>query len=796
MKKSIAVLLTSLFIILSMVFVFGDGEEIKISSEIGFNKVYRSDYITPVTITVENNMKDINGEIQIEIPSNVGPAGVSRADIYAIAINHPKNTTKKYIMNIPINSSLLNTKIRIVEGKNTITEQYMRIDRGIPDNVMLAGVMTDNDANLAYLNGFTFKTYKGSFGMSTTYLNEEIFSEDVDVMKAFDVIFMNDYDSSKLSNGQYNTLKRWVEQGGFLVIGTGPNGSKTLSAFKDDFLTGERGGLVSIPGNKLGEMVGGDFQKTLDVMDIKLAQGKAVIEQDGTALAQYVNKGKGRVLLLSFDMGLEPLSSWNMNRTLMEALVHRTAPAVYSGQYLEKYLFAGRNNQYLIEGALMTIPELPLPSYKLIIMIFIVYILLAAPVSYILLKKRDRRELMWAVVPGLSLVFVAVIYFMGFGTRLTNPILNKVSIIYGDENGNFASKSFGGILTPNKADLVVEGVEGTNIKPLIYKNYIIGSSPVWDEGRRTETKIMLSPKSRIEFYDVGVWTMKTLSLDSNEEIKGSIVSEIGYAGSGFKGFIGNSTDFDLKDCYIITSNEYMSIGDVKSGERKEITGQAKKYYGNRYDLLNNIYDTIMSRYGGLKLSEEEAFELREKTQKKYILEYYLDSNTSSEIEGVKLIGWISDSLGGDVLVNGKTVDSYEKSLLVSDLKLNIKSGEEVEFPLGYIKPVVKQDLSRGSYEAYDNMIYGAGTIEVNYNIMENVLPERIALSSERIDYNVNQYIWNVEKNEWDSGDFANFIIQGDDIAKYVDKNNSVRLKFELNDSSFRLPQITVKGRVK
>lgn len=242
----------------------------------------------------------------------------------------------------------------------------------------------------------------------------------------------------------------------------------------------------------------------------------------------------------------------------------------------------------------------------------------------------------------------------------------------------------------------------------------------------------------------------------------------------------------------------MSIGDIKSGERKEIAGETKKYYGNRYDLLNNLYDIDRLRNEGLELSEEESVELRKQYQKRYILEYFLDYNTPSQIEGVKLIGWSPNSVGGNVKVNGKAVDSYEKSLLIADLKLIIQSGEEVELPWGYIKPIIKQNLTRGSYyEPYDNMIYGAaGTIEVAYSIRENIIPSRIGLSHDRIEPNVKQYIWNVEKNQWESGDFTSHVIQGDDIAEYLDKNNTLLLKYELNDNSFRLPQITVKGRVK
>lgn len=794
MKKIIAVLLVGILMLTSIMPIYGDDGSIKVSTEIGFNKVYRTGFTTPVTITLENNKKDIDGEIQIEIPSSAGPMGVETVNIYSININHPKNTTKKYTMNIPIPASLLTTKLRIVEGKKILHEHYMRIDMGIAENVMLAGVLSDNPANLSYMNGFTFKALQGSNSMKMADLSEESFPEDLEVLNGFNAIIINDYDSSKLDEEQYKTLKRWVNQGGILILGTGPNGGKTLSVFKDDFMTGEKGSLIKVSAKGMGALAGDGFAETIEVLDIKAKGGEALISENGINIVQQIGKGKGRILLLSFDMGLEPISSWKLNRYFMEALVQRAAPPIYSGEYFEKYMAMERGYEHRIDRALRNIPEIPLPGYKTIIILFAIYILLAAPVSYIILKKRDKRELVWAVVPALSIVFTVFIYFVGFGTRLTGPIFNKISVIYGDGTGELTSRSFGGVFTPNKMDLKVEGAGGTKIRPLMSQGYSGRSYTNWED-KRVETKITVAPKASVEFYDIGVWSMKTLALDNAEDMEGSIKSEISYADSGFTGSIENSAGFDLEDCYIISSYQYMHIGDIKSGEKKEVGGAAEKYYGNRYDLMEALYNTRNVRNSGQKLTDSDIAQLRKDNQKRDILEYcFYDGN--SGIEGIKLIGWTKASIGGQVKVNGKDIKSYEKSVAIIDLKMAMQPGEEVELPFGYIKPAIEGDMVKGNYDSYNNMYYGNGTLEVSFKIDENIEPKAISISYDKPGPNVKQYIWNEVIEGWEAGDFSSFDIEGANMEKYLGQGKAIRLMFQINGGEFRLPQISVKGSVK
>lgn len=796
MKKIISILIICM-LLFSFFTVYGDElETIKIDAQVGFDKSYKPGYVTPIFITMENNSKDIEGEIQIEIPNDEG-YGANTVTLYAIGINHPKNTVKKYVMNIPLPSSLLNVKLKVVEGKKVLLEKYVRIDRRIPDNTMFVGLLSDDGDSLNYLNGFTFNNMSISYGTKIVKLNEEIFPSSLDVMENFNMIIINNFDTSKLNDEQYQVLKKWVEQGGYLVIGTGPSGVKTLSIFKDDFITGDRGGFLKVSGKALGAAVNDDYDMPLDIMELRIKNGESVVSQDGIPFIQKLDKGNGRVLLLSFDMGIEPISSWKLNKYFMESIFQKNSPAFFSGPQFERYL-QNRGYDYSIENALKNIPELPLPNYNSIMIIFIIYIILVAPVSYMVLKKRDKRELMWGVVPILSVIFAALVYIAGFGTRLTEPILNTISIFYADEDSIVESKSFGGIFTPNKTNLKVEGIDDITIKPFT-RDYYYGRSNMenWD-GKRVDAKYVLSPKPNLEFYDIGIWNMKTFVLERHSnDVKGGIKGDVSYINSNFKGYIENNTNLDLSDCYLISANQYIELGSIKSGEKKEIPSNGSKNYNDRYVLLDDIYGSRhIDRNTAKSMTEEEFAKARSNYQKRNVAEYYWNQEMKGT-DGLKLIAWSDTPKDTDILVNNKKVKSFDKYMVVSDIKLNIFSGNTVEFPFGYVKPIIdQQNMMKGHYDSYSNRFYGEGMVEISFNIDMSIKPEKINIYFEKPPANTKQFVWNMDIKDWESKDVSNYTIEGRDLDKYIDENNTLKLQFDINGEGMQLPQISVKGSVK
>jgi hypothetical protein len=97
------------------------------------------------------------------------------------------------------------------------------------------------------------------------------------------------------------------------------------------------------------------------------------------------------------------------------------------------------------------------------------------------------------------------------------------------------------------------------------------------------------------------------------------------------------------------------------------------------------------------------------------------------------------------------------------------------------------------------MFYGRGEIEITFQIDKDIVPDYI-----KTQYTVNQggqsqvqqFIWNVQKSTWEEGNYTAYYMDKDRIAKYVDKNNNMKMKFEMYDGNVQLPQISVEGSVK
>lgn len=771
-------------------------DTVKIDMKVGFDKFYKIGYTTPVYFEIENKLRDINGELQIEMPNQS-----DSITIYAMNVSLPKDSTKKFLMNVPMNAFNTKLKVNLTDGKNTITTKTFRVDPGSNMETYALGILSDDFDSVKYINKVTIKN-RGNFSTKNVRLDESSFPENIDALKTFNIIVINDFDTSKLSKQQYEALKKWVSDGGVLIIGTGPSQNKTLAIFKDDFITGEVGEIKKLTTTSLHKMAETKNVEAMNIsaLDINLKDSTPIIKDGNFILLQKIEKGKGVVAVASFDFGLEPLSSWIGNSAFADKAIVAVLPQYYQNDMYQKGMMM-QDNLYAIDNALRNIPELPLPKTSHLVFIYIGYILLAAPLSYILLKRMDKRELMWIVVPALSLVFSGVIYFSGVGTRLTEPITNVISIIDIDNSGTITPKTYAGVFTPNKDNIRVEAGEDFDIRPLMLNNGYYGRSvPNEDTQKRVDSKVIVAPKTVLEFYRSGVWSMRTLALESEDVFTGKLESNLNYAKGAYTGTINNTSGFDLDECYIITPNQYANIGPIKNGETKQINIKPSSYFGQRYDLINAIYK---DPYSGpqtpnqkKKLTSDEIAKARRDMQKRQVLEYGFMNEAYQNFEA-KLMAWSSTPVSKEVLVNGKSTKQYEKSFITSKVNLSFRDGNNVEYPLGFLKPTIVNNMNAGNYDEFGKMFYGRGSFEIHYKIDSNIRLESIRTQfTVGNAQNVRQYIWDTEKGDWAEGDYRSFDIHGNLLGRYVDNNNMLKLKIEMDDDNVQLPQISVKGSVK
>lgn len=194
---------------------------------------------TPVQVTITNQGEDFTGEVTLtvirEYAKNYG---------YGNDISIPAGTTKSVFMTVPANASYTNCAVRILDEKGQIVyERNIMSNMNMDMGGTIVGAISDDYAALNYLDGMVVNTSGNIYEFRLGQMTEDNMPDIVSALSGCKLIVIDNYDTSKLSDAQYQALRQWVENGGVLLLGTGAAYNKVLSKFKDDFVSGSIGTL-------------------------------------------------------------------------------------------------------------------------------------------------------------------------------------------------------------------------------------------------------------------------------------------------------------------------------------------------------------------------------------------------------------------------------------------------------------------------------------------------------------------------------------------------------------------------
>ena len=131
---------------------------------------------------------------------------------------------------------------------------------------------------------------------------------------------------------------------------------------------------------------------------------------------------------------------------------------------------------------------------------------------------------------------------------------------------------------------------------------------------------------------------KLLQIHNKSLNLGKIDANITIKNDDIEGLIINSTNLDLEDCYIITSNKYYELGTMNKGEIKKLGEYLKSdsYGGNIYHLTEMIYGNPY-RYSTYS-STSEKLERMDNFQKYLMLNMVMNQIQMISAEKAYFIG--------------------------------------------------------------------------------------------------------------------------------------------------------------
>lgn len=761
--------------------------EVKISS--GLEGKYRALKYIPVTVEFTSFEKDFNGEVEIRTSSSY----TSTYDAYSKEVSVAQGETGKVTIPIKLLEGSSKITVNLIEDGKVLFEKKSLISNGrVSESNLFMGVLTDDQTSLSYIGSITFDNtnssgYKGA--IEKVQLDEKIIGENNLNIDGLDIILINNYNMSNLKSEQYTALNSWVNKGGTLIIAAGANEGKTISNIDSDFLS------IKSNGNTEKNITLVDDNLNLIVSDLELKNSNIKYGSNEEPLAYSITRGKGEIIVSTFDLGLEPLISSEdagkfFNNIILDTISKFFEDSMYGG-YTPGY--------YKISELTRTIPINEIVGVKSLIVILGLYALIVGIVSYIVLKKINKRDLTWVVIPVFSIVFTLVIYFMGSSSRVNDIVLNQNNIISVDEDGKGTAKGYLGIGTKYKSDVIIEKPEDLTMNYSTNNNYYYGNQEEEVSDILRVKTTYSGNNSYFTFSNSDALDMKSFEVIGKEQIIPTIETSFNLSEGNLNGKVKNTLGYNIKRLLLVAGKNVWDIGEIGENEEKEITNLKVSGSGG----LQAYSDTLNQKYYDARWNNKEK--LKSEEFKNILRISNLIGAASDEIlinKDIKLVAITDLPIEYGVEFGNKSISKFDTTAIIQDAELDFKDKNgDYNFPDGYFESVIESSSTNVHIDEYNGYIYGQGEVIFKYEIDNNieVLDLIIKKGVDRYGYsgddNAEKYIYNYNTGSYDKFLMSQGYEKIKDLSNYIN-NNTIKVKYLVDDSKGQsmIPIITVKGR--
>lgn len=705
-------------------------EKFTLSAEYGLGGLVYYEMPTMVSVTVECK-ENFTGTLRV-IPEDYTMSTVAYGEDISLSAGEPKTfqfvpTSLGY--NGKIEIEVLNEKGKVVYG-----ESHEILLQGGGDKVTV-GILSDDYSALSYMDGIGVEI-DGEPGTTSIFeLTKENFPEDAKALAMLQYMVIDNFDTASLSQEQYNALKLWVQDGGILILGLGSNYQNVLHCFTDSFITGTLGTLekkdvtwnalqdasavsetvenstetnlseqttvettdeeaseqsTSEETDDVEDVVNG-CSLNMDCIEFQLDGGEPLSE-DTTEGSVYTKKiGMGRVVVLAYSIGMEPMTSSSNRKSIAKFIVDGAEVSATSSK------FYGNDSERNTMSAGLNVAEIAdtsqKPSAILYGVILLIYVILVGPILYLILKKMNKRESIWVAIPIVALIFTAVIYATGFLYRINKPLVSTFTLIQ-LQDGVKSEKIYTSIVCPKPKEYEIQFAEGyTGFRKDVddYSYSLFGGNM---NASSFDYMLKENSKGTEVLFDTSEPFQKTkflINKNSDNNI-GTLDSDLTCSTTGFEGTVTNNTCYDLKDVVVTFENYLCMVGDIKKGETATI--DSSKIVG-------------MSSYGSFeKLYPENRRYLDKEMYLRYRINDMVESNLINKKEFNKGYVWACMSSYKPDMVDGSDVKRAGCGVI-----LNSYTAEYSDVKGTFYPSIDELEIAaQGEYDIYDRSIYSSEVV--------------------------------------------------------------------------------------
>jgi len=524
--------------------------ELSIDIDIRFISSYRDGSWVPVDIIVNNNKRDIDGYLEV----SAFQAGMLQPPAYRVPVDSPKGSRKRFRLYCLLDGTT-NLEAMLYRGSRQELNIPMKITlRPISQNDYLCLILDNEPADFSYLYNAVLDgtTDQGFYRIELKGDELGALPDRLPCFDPIDLIVMGDINPDDISRRHRALIRRYVENGGTLVICGGANTAQYRGTWAEELagvtmgsqqMVNEREfasmAFLAPSTDRLRDTKQGEFTPLTPKADGVLRWG------NDAALATLRPVGNGFVGVVSLDMAGKLLHTTREYDAMWTQLARmRSASPDVNFGVTSSYL----RTQLPNVAGVRVFPRSSVAAYLTI------YLLVAIIGNWVFWSFLKRREMAWVCLVFFSIGFTAYAMVYGTAGRAKETELEQVNIVRVYNHTPVAKvHSTIGLLSARSARYSFELADAAGLVSQGAFAYSGMYQQMGAPSRRRSTgefAFVEGARPRVDDLRVGASVMRTLQVESELTLTGGVEGTLTHDEEGLHGTLINKTGLRIQEPFV------------------------------------------------------------------------------------------------------------------------------------------------------------------------------------------------------------------------------------------------------